>query len=862
MPIPVVLPPLLSDLRTKLLAPPVDPSPVTRDPRYQELRVEIAKLESPASAPPKWAEVATKGAALLQESEKHLQVAAYTAAALTELHGPAGMSLGVDLLTQLLPLPELAPTSAKGRGLALFWFIQRLTQRLSTMTAEAIDAPFLRPLPGQLKSLRSAAVEHIGDRAPAFGGAIRASESLCLDLPAPEADPSGAAQAGEGAVSDDTPIATELAAGPIEEKTLTAVSLAAPSPAAPSPAAPSSAAPSSAAPSPADTTPPANPRPSSLDPAANKAATREATDPLAEFREEAAPWLAPIAPDSPCGDAPDPLESFIELRNEFAKLTSVTQTPIEWRLVKEQSDQLLRETSKDLRLAAYLMLAEHHERGLHGLILGLVVAAELLARYPGTLHPKRPKSRGNFAEWLIVQAGAALSQIGEAISEPEHRALVSARKHLAAVFAEHLGDRAPSQRPLRDAIKKIAVAPEEEQEADSTATQTETETETETEKAEGEKAEAKSEAKAESSPSVTDPTAAETKVAADPTPTRTADAKSTIDPVAVDPKFTAKPAEKVAVKPAAAAAPLADLGDLDRFLDATDDALAATARALRDALPADPRGYRLLRIALWLKLIAPPPTKPDGNTHLQPLQDRDRDQLETLLAKQQWAGLIQRSESLLPRNRYLLDLQRYSCAALEGLGEEYAAAAVALRAEVTALLVRFPSLPKLRDRSGRPLADAETERWIAERLLPTMTTQPAGAAAAQATLPAALAQTDDDLTFWAGLTSQLQSPTTSQAALTSAQAYIDSSPTGTIRFTRSLKLAVELARGGVDQHAAYLLRGLSDEAERSALVHWDKPLFTRCLIESAALHRKMKNTAAYDETCRRLAPICLSAIPR
>jgi len=842
MPIPVVLPPALSDLRTKLLVPPVNPSPVTRDPRYQDLRVEIAKLESPASSPPKWPEVATTGAALLQESEKHLQVAAYTAAALAELHGPAGMSLGVDLLTELLSLPELAPTSAKGRGLALLWFIQRLTQRLTTMTAAATDAPFLRPLPDQLKALQSAAVEQLGDRAPAFGGALRAIKSLCLDLPEdPEALNSGAVKGADVPSNSGTPVATEPATKPATER--------------------NSDAKPPTTPSPADTPPPSTPRPSSLDPAPSQAPSqtppREAAEPLAEFLDEAAPWLAPIAPDSACGDAPDPLESFTELRNEFAKLTSVTQTPIEWRLVREQSDQLLRETSKDLRLAAYLMLAKHHERGLHGLILGLVIAAELLARYPKALHPKRPKSRGNFAEWLIVQAAAALSQMDKPISASEHQALVSARKHLAAVFAEHLGDRAPSQRPLREAIKNIAITPENEDEDEPEDEQgaglTASQTETETEKAE-------SLTKAEASPSVTDPAAAGTNVAADPTPpSRTADAKSNTDPVAVDPKVTTS-AKKVAVKPAAAAAPLADLGDLDRFLDATDDALASTARALRDALPADPRGYRLLRIALWLKLIAPPPTKPDGNTHLRPLQDRDRKQLETLLAKQQWAGLIQRSESLLPLNRYLLDLQRYSCAALEGLGEEYAAAAVAVRAEVTALLVRFPSLPKLRDSSGKPLADAETERWIAERVHPT--TPPAGGAAAQAMLPPALAETHDDLTFWAGLTSQLQSPTTCQAALTSAQAYIDASPTGTIRFARSLKLAVELARGGVEQHAAYLLRGLSDEAVRSTLAHWDKPLFTRCLIESAELHRKMKNTPAYDEVCRRLAPICLSAIPR
>ena len=72
------------------------------DERYQELRVEVDKENSPTGEAVQWPRVAELGAQILQKVAKDLLVAAYTAFGLYKTRGLRGLAVGVATLDLLL----------------------------------------------------------------------------------------------------------------------------------------------------------------------------------------------------------------------------------------------------------------------------------------------------------------------------------------------------------------------------------------------------------------------------------------------------------------------------------------------------------------------------------------------------------------------------------------------------------------------------------------------------------------------------------------------------------------------------------------------------------------------------------------
>jgi type VI secretion system protein VasJ len=282
---------------------------------------------------------------------------------------------------------------------------------------------------------------------------------------------------------------------------------------------------------------------------------------------------------------------------------------------------------------------------------------------------------------------------------------------------------------------------------------------------------------------------------------------------------------------------VADSADLDKFLGATGEALEQAACALREAAPADPRAYRLLRTGLWLHLVATPPLRPDGNTALPGLEARDHAQLAELAAASRWVGLLARSENLLATRRLALDLQRYTAAALAGLGPEYAAAVDAVRIELRALLARLPGLATLRDRDGQPLADPDTQRWLASEVLP----RPASTVS---TAPS------DAPEFWTELRPRLRGDTRPEA-LADAQRYIDTAHGEHQRCLRRLGLA-ELCDELDPPLATHLFAALADDLERRDLDNWDPLLSTRTLAGLVRAQHRARDLPAWRCALHRL----------
>lgn len=135
--------------------------------------------------------------------------------------------------------------------------------------------------------------------------------------------------------------------------------------------------------------------------------------------------------------------------------------------------------------------------------------------------------------------------------------------------------------------------------------------------------------------------------------------------------------------------------------------------ALRAADPRDATGYRLMRAGIWLELGGDPYAPGgDGRTMLDPPMAHVRDALPSLLAAGSFADLLAAAEEIAANNVLWLDPHRYAAAALDALGEEYAAAKQAVLGEVAVLLRRAPNMPQMTFNDGTPLADDDTKAWI------------------------------------------------------------------------------------------------------------------------------------------------------
>lgn len=768
--------------------------PVASDERFLDLRQEVDKLGALTDSPVDWRLVADLGAALTRDIGKDLGVIAYTAFARFKLRDLAGLLAAVVALASLLraPPPTLTPAKPRLRGASLEWLLTRLHHGLSALAPTPADAVALADLEAALRDLHAASQDALADMSPRFGPTLQVLAALRADLPAPT---------GTTPPPDATATTAPRATPP----------------------------------------PPARDEPATIPPA-SAPAVPPAADPSVSDRTALAAWLVPLAVSPPCGPDPAGHDVFDSARQQLARLSAVTGEAVDWPRVESDSHTLLTTIARDLRPATWLALARCRRRDLPGFTLAVRLIATLLADFPEAVHPRKPKTRRDTLDWFFKQAASALADLPAAdLRAADLDALDAARRLLADALDAHLPD-APSLRPLRDALQRVRERLPERPPPPPSSPQTTADPPSPALPASQSPpsqspANPPSQSPPSQSPANPPSQSPPSQSPANP-PSQSPPSQSSANPPSQSPanppsqstpsqsptnppsqSTPASPAPllapPLAIKTTAVAAP-ASSAELDRFLTATADALLEAARGLREASSADPRAYRLLRTGLWIHLTAPPPVRPDGNTGIPGLDERDRGQLAELVAAARWPVLLTRCENLLVRHRLALDLQRLTCAALLALGPEHADAALAVRAELRALLTRLPALPQLRDRDGQPLADPATRKWIAESVLPA---------------PGHGAPTDDP-SYWTDLAPRLRGADR-PAALAEAQAKIDAGASGQRRCIRRLALA-ETVLAADDPPLAYLLFSvLADDLTRAGADAWDPPLAARCLAAAA-----------------------------
>ena len=252
-------------------------------------------------------------------------------------------------------------------------------------------------------------------------------------------------------------------------------------------------------------------------------------------------------------------------------------------------------------------------------------------------------------------------------------------------------------------------------------------------------------------------------------------------------------------------------------------ALLESAQALRKANTAEPLAYRLLRTGLWIHLLQAPPVGPEGRTLIPALPSSLRERLDRLETHARWPELLEEAEAAMSQYRFVLDLQRYSAAALTGLGPTHALARDVVRQELAALVKRMPTVVELLAADATPLADARTRQWMEAEVLE----RPAPAAVLLG--PAAAQPPQERHGAWPEEVRELLAAHQLPAAVTRMEHHVATATTGRTRFHARLGLARLCVFSGQHRVSQALYETLVAESTTRGLDEWEPSLSVECL---------------------------------
>ncbi|MBI4716419.1 MAG: type VI secretion system protein TssA [Planctomycetes bacterium] len=148
------------------------------------------------------------------------------------------------------------------------------------------------------------------------------------------------------------------------------------------------------------------------------------------------------------------------------------------------------------------------------------------------------------------------------------------------------------------------------------------------------------------------------------------------------------------------------------------NAMLSAATFVRKADPTDPIPYAVVRIVKWAKIVLP--ASDAGKFQIPPPENSVVEALAHQQANGLWENLLKNAEAAFRSSDPLwLDVQRYVCAAMAGLGAPYEKARAAVVGVTGALVQRLGSgLYELKFKTGVPLCSGETRMWIEAEVAP------------------------------------------------------------------------------------------------------------------------------------------------
>lgn len=406
---------------------------------------------------------------------------------------------------------------------------------------------------------------------------------------------------------------------------------------------------------------------------------------------------APINAENPAGINAKYEHTYEELMSELNKLESISSAKIDWSVIRTLSLDLLKNTTKDFSVAAYLAVALQELEGYAGLLYGLDILTQLNENYWETAFPpvKRLRGRKTAIEWFAEKANHYLSNNPVGVNDQQH--IIDCAKLLKDLdysLAEKMGDSAPAITDLSRALKQAKQAAEFELKNKVQ--------EGPTNKPVQSVPGSQQQTTDSSTPVPNQPV---TESVADTTPIQSATAHSLPEKKEQSPK------------PGRTALTQDIVSDISSDADARkaykqiQEGMRKLADFHAQQKPSDPRRYRLSRSALWDSIDKLPPNK-DGKTQLpKPPTDKLK-KLKELLQQGDYLEVIQQAEASACKMPYWFDGTHLIVSALEALGAEYQKARDALLEELTQFLRRVPKIIELHYSDGTPFADDQTRFWL------------------------------------------------------------------------------------------------------------------------------------------------------
>lgn len=378
--------------------------------------------------------------------------------------------------------------------------------------------------------------------------------------------------------------------------------------------------------------------------------------------------------DSPLGENVQYGERYEAIQNEIRKLTAASskEISVDWKVIRNQSIELLSQESKDLSVACFLTVALFLEDGYGGARDGLEIVRTFVTDHWGGIFPPREVRRANDLRWLVDRLAPLVENRDVTPPESEHlEPLVEHATALGDQCRDLLREKAPGFGELISALK--ARADEARNLAPPSATAEPASPATDGAESPGGTAES------------------ENGVQDMPSPTRQE----------ATPSPPPSPPAKVSIKDESSAT------DIRAQLE-------SAVKPLRDADPLSTAPYKILRTLKWDGVSGP---ATPGETRIPGPRPNELNSLQTMFQAGNWSGLLNASENMFKAGHiWLLDLQHYTTLSLEHLDPNGALspAAVAVKDATSEVLKRNPALTNCLYAGGVPFASDEARIWLTE----------------------------------------------------------------------------------------------------------------------------------------------------
>lgn len=374
-------------------------------------------------------------------------------------------------------------------------------------------------------------------------------------------------------------------------------------------------------------------------------------------------YLDPISGDSPVGVDASETEEFFKLNMEFPK------TVPDYKNWIELSEIILKEKSKDIKVASWLCFAFYRTENIKGFRDGLILVNELLKKFGNDLFPANPALKSKAIQFLNTSRVTKLLE-----REEINKANADFVLQIGELVTQILGEcekLMPDNVPVLQSLQDIFVT------------------------------------HSESAKKALNPPPAPEKKPTPPPQPRPQPKPSEIS--------ESQEAATVVVKMAAPAS--------------EDDAVIQLRRTLthlyeykqdgetKEKVPDSFFAFGIARLLQWSTL--PLPVSDEKVTNIEPPNDIVRRLMSQWFNENKYDILIPRIELEFIRDnsefRYWFDAQRFLVQSLEAKSGNYGMAAQDIKFHLARLLKRLPDLPDLIFSGGEvPFADKQTKQWLDE----------------------------------------------------------------------------------------------------------------------------------------------------